>query len=219
MELNYTNLKHRQRQERDQYPIDLGLRVHRALSWLNRSEQCDADLDAEFIFLWIAFNAAYASDLSLMRDFSEKMVFARFLKKLCDLDSDQRLSKIIWSTYPGSIRVLLDNPYVAQEFWDYHNAKITKEEFEARFQQSKASVARALGKKRTGRVLGIIFNRLYVLRNQLIHGGSTWNSKVNRDQIRDSVAILSKLVPAIIAIMMDHPETFWGSPSYPVIEN
>ena len=33
------------------------------LSWLHRAEQCE-DEDGRFIFLWIAFNAAYAQDLA-----------------------------------------------------------------------------------------------------------------------------------------------------------
>lgn len=28
-------------------------------------------------------------------------------------------------------------------------------------------------------ILSILFDRLYVLRNQLVHGGATWNSDVN----------------------------------------
>ena len=46
-------------------------------------------------------------------------------------------------------------------------------------------------------VLSIVFDRLYVLRNQLVHGGATWNSQVNRQQLRDGVAILGTLVPLI----------------------
>ena len=46
MRLDYKTLKTRQRAERDNYPINLGLRVHRALSWLDRAEQCEGDDDA-----------------------------------------------------------------------------------------------------------------------------------------------------------------------------
>ena len=60
--MDFKTLKARQREERENYPINLGLRVHRALSWLDRAEQSDDD-DARFIFLWIAFNAAYANEI------------------------------------------------------------------------------------------------------------------------------------------------------------
>ena len=56
MDINYQSLKAQQREQRDGYSINLGLRVHRALSWLNRAEQAHDDQDAQFIFLWIAFN-------------------------------------------------------------------------------------------------------------------------------------------------------------------
>jgi len=56
------------------------------------------------------------------------------------------------------------------------------------------------------------------LRNQILHGGATWNGKVNREQIRDGVRILGRIVPAVVSIMMDNPEAEWGEPCYPVLE-
>ena len=41
---------------------DHGAPRHRAISWIGRAEACGADDDARFIFLWIAFNAAYADE-------------------------------------------------------------------------------------------------------------------------------------------------------------
>ena len=38
---NYEHLKARHRSERETWPTNLSLRAHRALSWLNRAEQCD----------------------------------------------------------------------------------------------------------------------------------------------------------------------------------
>jgi hypothetical protein len=46
----------------------------------------------------------------------------------------------------------------------------------------------------------------YVLRNQLVHGGSTWNSGVNSAQVRDGAEILGFLMPLFIDIMMDNPK-------------
>ena len=47
------SLKARHRLERESWHINLGLRVHRALSWLDRAERCDDD-DGRFIFLPLA---------------------------------------------------------------------------------------------------------------------------------------------------------------------
>ena len=48
--MHHEILKQRHRTLRDGYPHNLNLRVHRALSWLKRSEQVDDD-DGRFIFL------------------------------------------------------------------------------------------------------------------------------------------------------------------------
>jgi hypothetical protein len=218
MTLLYKELKSRQREERDTYQINLGLRVHRALSWLNRAEQCDGDLDAEFIFLWIAYNAAYANEIDDHRRFTEQVTFQNFLNRLCDFDKDQKIYNLIWSEFTSSIRVLLDNKFVFQPFWDYQNKKIDEADWLNKFQDAKNSAHRALGKKDTGKVLAIVFSRLYTLRNQLLHGGATWNSKVNRDQMRDAANFLGKLVPIIIEIMMDNSHELWGEACYPVVD-
>ena len=61
-------------------------------------------------------------------------------------------------------------------------------------------------------------SHLYTLRNQLMHGGATWNGGVNRDQLRDCTSLMAKLVPVVIALMMDHPQTIWGEAVYPVVD-
>jgi hypothetical protein len=93
--LDFKSLKARQRAERETYPPNLALRVHRALSWLDRAEQCEGDDDARFIFLWIAFNAAYANDIGDRERDPEQKVFGRFLAKLVRLDKDRVLYELI----------------------------------------------------------------------------------------------------------------------------
>lgn len=58
--ITHAELKTKQRAVREGFPQTMSLRVHRAISWIGRAEACGADADARFIFLWIAFNAAYA---------------------------------------------------------------------------------------------------------------------------------------------------------------
>lgn len=114
--MDYATLKARQRLERDQHPESLALRVHRALSWLQRAELAD-DPDGRFIFLWIAFNAAYATDIDPQYRLNEQDAFKAFLGKLCELDTGKQLDQLVWQHYPQAIRVLLDNPYVFQSYW------------------------------------------------------------------------------------------------------
>jgi hypothetical protein len=218
MPLDYKSLKARQRQERDNYPLNLGLRVHRALSWLDRAEQCQGDDDARFIFLWIAFNSAYANEIGNRDRDPEQKVFGRFLKKLVDLDKDDVLYDLLWTEFSSSIRLLMNNQFVFQPFWDYQNGLIDEKEWKTRFSRARGALNRALAAHNTSRVLAIVLSRMYTLRNQLIHGGATWNSSVNRQQLRDCSAFLGKLVPYVIQLMMDNPNTLWGDASYPVVD-
>ena len=215
--LNFTQLKNRHRQLRDQSPTNLSLRVYRALSWLQRAEMAE-DEDGQFIFLWIAFNAAYACEIDPAIRLCEQTTFRNFLEKLCLLDEQKAIDKLVWQEFSGSIRVLLDTPYVLQGFWDFHSQRITELEWKNQLAAGKKMASQALSSGNTPMLLGVVFNRLYTLRNQLIHGGATWNSKVNRKQLHDCVSLLHKLIPQIISLMMEHPDTLWGEACYPVVE-
>lgn len=214
MPILHRNLKERQRAERDGWPEFLSLRVHRALSWLNRAEQCEDD-DGRFVFLWIAFNAAYAREKGEFHVAEARRV-GEFLGRLVELDGNGRLDHIVWEQFPGPIRVLLDNRFVFQPYWDHLNGLPDSGNWKERFELANRTAHRALAARDTGKVLGVIFGRLYTLRNQLIHGGATWMGRVNRDQLRDANAIMGELVPRLIEIMMDNPGESWGEPCYPV---
>ncbi len=214
--MSFKELKQRHRQEREAQHANLRLRIHRALSWLDRAEQAE-DLDGRFIFLWIAFNAAYATDIDEQQRLSEQATFKAFLEKLCMLDDSKRIDALVWREFSGSIRVLLDNPYVFQSFWDHQSGKIDEDTWKQRFASGRKAAQHALMSGNTPTLLGVLFNRLYTLRNQLIHGGATWNGSVNREQLRDCTSLLGKLVPLIIELMMDSADTLWGDACYPVV--
>ncbi len=217
--MNHDTLKARQRAERHDHPTDLALRVHRALSWLRRAEQEAGDPDARFIFLWIAFNAAYATGLAEIEDKREQAAFRRFLEKILALDPERQIDGLVWREYSGSIRLLLDNPYVFPKFWRFHNGEISGHAWKSAFDSARRAAHALLAKSDTVGVLAIVLSRLYTLRNQLVHGGATWNSSVNRPQVRDCMNLLGKLVPIIIEVLLDHPHADWGRVVYPVVNN
>jgi len=214
--LDYNSLKQRHRAERHGYHPNLNLRVHRSLSWLQCAE-LQKDLDSRFIFLWIAFNAAYATEIDESLKLSERSSFCSFLEKLSSLDQENLLEELIWKEFPNSIRILLSNKFVFQPFWDFQNGKISESEWIDQFENAKFSAQTALGAGNTSVVLSIVLVRTYTLRNQIVHGGSTWRSSVNREQVKDCAALLGKLLPITISIMMSSKNTIWGDPCYPVI--
>ncbi len=215
--MDYQALKERHRAERDAWHPNLSLRVHRALSWLDRAEQLADDPDGSFILLWIAFNAAYATEIDERFRLSEQETFRAFLAKLVELDRPGRIAALVWTEFPKSIRVLLDNRFVFQDFWNFQNGSLPEEEWKRRFAAAKKAAKSALAAHDTVTVLAVVLSRIYTLRNQLIHGGATWNSSINREQMRDCVSLMGKLVPLVIEIMMDNPGTLWGDACYPVV--
>lgn len=215
--LAHEALKEKQRRLRGGFPTPLTLRVHRALSWLGRAEKESGDLDVRFILLWIGFNAAYAADIEAALA-GERERFKAFFADLVKLDREQRIYDVVWKRFPNEIRLLLNNKFVFSPFWGHQNGVPGNDEWADRLVASHRAVNGAMARHDTPRILSVIFDRLYVLRNQLIHGGATWNSSANRDQVRDGAAVTGWLLPIFVDIMMDHPEHEWGMPHYPVIE-
>jgi hypothetical protein len=132
-------------------------------------------------------------------------------------ECEKRLADLVWTQFPGPIRGLLDNKFLYRDFWNAHNGRLPPEAWKPRFEATKAHTNKALGRGDTLAVLGITLDRIYTLRNQLVHGGSTWNGTVNREQVRDCARFMAALVPVIIEIMMDHPRTVWSGAVYPVV--
>lgn len=213
----FEQLNKRHRAERDGYCEALSLRVHRALSWLKKAESCEDD-DSRFIFLWIAFNAAYACDLPPQYKAGEKQAFDDFMTRLCKSDQHEHLKKLVWQSFTGPIRVLLNNHFVFQPFWDHQNGKISEEQWKQDFSLAKRAASKALGENNTPKLLSIVLFRIYTLRNQLVHGGATYSGGLNRQPLKDCTKLMGALVPRIITIMMDSSQTLWGEPYFPVIK-
>ena len=115
--------------------------------------------------------------------------------------------------------MLLDNPYVFESFWEFHRGNLPEPEWKERLAKGKKTAAILLTKGNTPELLGLLFQRIYTLRNQLMHGGATWNGSVNRAQIQDCVNVMGKLVPVVIDIMLNSPDTLWGDACYPVVKS
>lgn len=204
-------------QHRHTYPETLRLRLHRSLSWLKRAETAQ-DPDTRFIMLWIAFNAAYAREINGRTLSADRSDFRDFLHQVCHRDKDKAVYRLVWQTFSGCIRVLLENRYVFQPFWDFHNGKTDEETWLEKFSSAKRKAQSALATQETDLVLLVVFDRLYTLRNQLVHGGATFASRANRDQLRDACAVLSGLIPLFLMIMQQNPDHDWGKPFYPYIQ-
>ena len=219
MVIPHDELKTKQRNLRDGFPQTMSLRVHRAISWIGRAERERDDPDAAFIFLWIAFNSAYAdeSDIEQGKSLGDRRQFILFIDHLVTLDMEGRLHEAVWDEFRGPIARIMENRFVYKPFWQNQNGIPEARDWGKRWKRSAERFVRAMADRHTALVLREVFDRLYMLRCQVVHGGTTWNGKVNREQMTDGAAILGTLLPVMVDIMMEHPDTDWGTPFYPVI--
>ena len=193
------------------------LRLRRALSWVSRAETEDHDCDASFVFYWIAFNAAYGQLGSPWSNpEKERDSFKKYLEKIVNCDY-QAIKDAIFPALVNQIDTFVNNKYVYQPFWAHHNMEQRHQDWERDYEHSTKDVRQALWDGNATTVLRELFDRLYTLRNQLLHGGATWNSSVNRNQVETGARIMSSLVPRFIEVMIEHPHD-WGVPRYPVVQ-
>ena len=214
-------------------------RRRRADSWLERSEKAASDLrhakseheraglySEQFIFLWIAFNAAYgyeligenADDDDPPKEWEK---FDEFLAKILRLDKERAIEDIIRRQYAGPIRILLENRYVYAKFWKRVRGVSAGANWSKCFEDSRRHSLRALQDGHIHDVLKVVFSRLYVLRNQVFHGGASFAKGWGAAQVRDGSRIMAALVPKILKIMRsdidEDSESDWGKVAYPRI--
>jgi hypothetical protein len=192
----------------------LTIRIHRAISWLKSAEKQDGNLDMKFISLWIALNTCYAVDLNGISSKPERAKLRDFTSSLVLYDRS-RLYNLFWQKFSGPVRMLIENKFVYEKFWEFNRGEI--QDYLTPFNKSITIAHNCLSKENIEGLLEIVLERLYTLRNSIVHGGATYNSKLNRTQLRDASNIMQLLVPIIIDIMMENSNHDWGEIAYPVV--
>lgn len=212
----------------------LSHRLRRSFSWLERAA-VEKDTDAKCIFLWVSFNAAYATDLHAETDkLPEWQRRERYFDELTRVGF--RIDREVQESLSVPIAHLMNNEYIFWGFWDtvsrsnrpfnWKNWKGKK-----KFEEERGKVGSILTLTDATAtdmryVLERVFNRLYVLRNQLMHGCSTHRSDakkgkhLNHRQVENGAKILETLIPLFLSTMANHPDDpgdeKWGKISYPV---
>ena len=202
--------------KRRSWPKDRVLRLHRAIRWLKRAEQLveEKDDDLAFITLWISLNACTSTEES--RGTSYIKEFNGYLAKLVELDRERLIYNILWLNFSNFVRALINNKFVYGPFWD--SLRNDDDEWKESFTKSKEDANRALESQEVTKLVAVVVDRLYVLRNQLIHGGATHGSSKNRGQVVDGRRLLTALVPVFLNLMFDD-SVDWGRPQFPLVQD
>ena len=208
-------------------------RMRRAWSWLRLSEKSKSH-DEKFIFLWIAFNAAYGTELSdesidenespnkrtSRRPSKEIERFTDFVSMIVERDREGAIETILQKKFSGPVEGLLKNKYVFGSFWKWVKERPDGENWESEFEKRNERVFKARRNGKISYVLEEVLKRLYVLRNQIVHGGTTFAEGLGRSQVKDGYRIMEALMPPILNIMEEDirktpDSSVWGILDYP----
>jgi hypothetical protein len=191
------------------------VRVHRALSWLEKAGE-PKELETRFIFAWIAFNALYGQareGLPTARSLpdyggGDRNEYIGFLNRLAGLDGD-RLMQSATRIRPF-LRELVGCKYLYFCYWR------NMPDWPESLQRDITAFGKAMERRGVGRVYSLAFDRLYVMRLQLLHGGATFGSRVNRKTLQLCEVVLRHLMYGILEVMIERGSgTDWGEASYP----
>lgn len=191
------------------------IRRWRAISWIQRAEQEEDDHDAAFLFYWIAFNSLYAIESE--ERLGERQRFKDFLSEIVSLDREDMLRTAMVGLFDPHGLALLNTPYTYKPFWDNLPEPTSHSYWHNRLCSERQRAKSALYSSKTASLMRILFDRVYVLRNQLVHGGATYGSKLNREVIEAGHVFLSQIVPRLTAVLLRYPEVQLGPVIYPVV--
>ena len=189
------------------------VRCYRCTSWFKKATDCiksdPDDLDAAFVFYWIAFNALYGQPIYLKKqderqgDWNDILKFLGLMTKYGRVFIEPVLRK---AKEDG--QKIQDNQFLCKQCWVRWNEKKLF---------SKEQRLSELCRERSRDNLCDLFHRLYVLRNQIFHGCSSDRSAKNRESIAPAVIIMRALVPVFreIVRLYGHREDFMRALSYP----
>ena len=198
---------------------DLGLRLTRAIRWGLRAERelQYPDYDAAFVFYWISFNAAYGVYNPDRSQEAECTAIGNYFSKLQRQTHFLPVEKLVRDDCWDIVRKAINNPYLYKKFWNQQHDADRDANWRTQLERDCKSAANARAHGDCIGILRVMFERLYVLRNQLLHGGASHNSSANRDQVKDGAHIMAHLIPRFVELMMDHDDKDWGVPYYPLV--
>lgn len=192
------------------------IRFHRACSWLQRAEQATKeDLDLALLSQWTAFNALYGQwDAALREPVADCVSWKSFLDRIRSLDRGRRIVDVLVEHKP-LVMAIFEDEFLSKYFWQEPNGK--------RASQSKKTMHDARTWFLEGRwilILERLFERIYFLRCQLVHGAATYNGALNRVAIRRCSQAMDHLLRAFLHVWIDFgADEDWGAMCYPPLRS
>ena len=187
------------------------IRVHRALSWLERALEMDTENqpDGRLLYACIALNALHGTwDTEAGYPVRDKQSRNAFLKSITEADKAGLLSDLLTRLEPD-ILWLLENKYLDPRFW--HNP-----EHPGNVRAQYHRGVRFYGDGNWTAILECTFERIAVLRGQIVHGAATRGSQLNRESLTRCRKVLEVILPVVLQLVIEHRvDDDWPPLCYP----
>ena len=190
---------------------DNAIRMHRAISWLYACEENVND-DLAFLSGWIGFNSCYSIPPEKMGETEYARIW-RFMQELLDEDNANLISSYVFDEQVGLIDALMNNQYLFRNFWI--SIHIQEEGWMEEYETSNVRMHIDRDQKNTLNHCNSILQRVYVLRNQVIHGAATFESSMNREQMKVCNTFMYGFLLRVINVMIKNNTKDWGQINYP----
>jgi len=211
----------------DQNLVD---RLSRAKSWLDaasvlesKSKPGEIDHHTAFVYRYVAFNSLYGRWRTEESQRRAKTQFDLFFDNLGRLHSEDQ-------SEDGPNRWILPNALVQckrhwvqlidDEFLDskgYWDIPEHSENFREKYSSQKSTALRHLDWRNFKPLLHLIFDRIWVLRNQILHGCATFGPKsLGWESVERANPVLRAMIPAFRNLMEKYPDVVqWPPIPYP----
>ena len=203
--------KERLNAEHARHPTNI--RFHRACSWLQRVEDAEEHeaLDLLLLSLWTAFNALYGQwDGERQEPVSDVDCWQHFLDRMLVLDKDGLIQDKL-EEHKKLVMVLFDDEYLSRFFWQEPTDQRAK-----RVRRTRHEAQAWYVEKNWTMVLQRLFERIYLLRCQLVHGAATYDSSFNRTAIRRCIQMMDHLLRTFLGVWVRWgADEDWGIMCYP----
>ena len=203
--------KERLNAEHARHPTNI--RFHRACSWLQRVEDAEEHeaLDLLLLSLWTSFNALYGQwDGERQEPVSDVDCWQHFLDRMLVLDKDGLIQDKL-EEHKKLVMVLFDDEYLSRFFWQEPTDQRAK-----RVRRTRHEAQAWYVEKNWTMVLQRLFERIYLLRCQLVHGAATYDSSFNRIAIRRCIQMMDHLLRTFLGVWVRWgADEDWGIMCYP----
>lgn len=222
LENRVLNLRAIEREAANQSYLD---RLQRGYSWLWKAyaipdESDDSDVEARFLFAWIAFNALYgvrrdwrikAQSVDSGRATAGITDLEWFLRTIGRLDTGEGRIVDFLRQNQDDVKSVVEDPFLVEAYWRWD-----QESTDRRKRQDLKAVTEPSSRRSLNRCLRIVFVwRLRTLRNLLMHGASTnrYSKRRETEEGKRSLAAAARLlergVGCFLVVLEDADQRRW----------